>query len=188
MQQAKDPGRRDADRRGAGPAVSDFDPAAGVLTIRSGKFGKSRLVPLHPTATAALASYLSDRAALAPGPAGGHLFTSATGSQLKYSHVQRTYRQLTAQAGLTARSAACRPRIHDLRHSFAVASLLSWYRIRRRRPGPAAAGCRPSSATPTPTHLLVLLRFSGYSDARSFLRVRGPGPWLRRSGSYRLSE
>ena len=42
--------------------------------------------------------------------------------------VHRTYRRLTSQAGLTARSAACRPRLHDLRHSFAVASLLDWYR------------------------------------------------------------
>lgn len=42
--------------------------------------------------------------------------------------MHRTFRHLTRQAGITARSAACRPRIHDLRHSFAVATLLEWYR------------------------------------------------------------
>jgi integrase/recombinase XerD len=103
--------------------ISDFDQDAGILTIRRGKFGKARLLPLHPTTTAALGEYLRDRGQLQPGPASGHLFTSATGTRLDYNRVHRTYRRLTRQAGLTARSAACRPRLHDLRHSFAVASL-----------------------------------------------------------------
>ena len=108
--------------------ISDFDDDAGILTIRHGKFGKSRLLPLHPTTTTALTKYLAARGQLEPRPASGHLFTSVTGTPLDYTKVHRTYRRLTSQAGITARSAACRPRLHDLRHSFAVASLLDWYR------------------------------------------------------------
>jgi len=108
--------------------ISDFDATAGILTIRHGKFGKARLLPLHPTTTTALTRYLQARAQLRPEPASGHLFTSVTGTRLDYNKVHRTYRRLSGQAGLTARSATCRPRLHDLRHSFAVASLLDWYR------------------------------------------------------------
>jgi len=108
--------------------ISDFDDDAGILTVRHGKFGKARLLPLHPTTAAALTGYLAARGQLRPEPASGHLFTSVIGTPLDYNRVHRTYRRLTSQAGLTARSAACRPRLHDLRHSFAVASLLDWYR------------------------------------------------------------
>src|SRR5262249_26149016 len=59
---------------------------------------------------------------------------------------------------------------------------------RRRRRGQDAAAIGLPRAFPPLIDLLVLLRFSGYSDARSFLRVRGSGPWLTRSGDCRLSE
>ncbi|MHB8274617.1 MAG: HAMP domain-containing protein, partial [Dermatophilaceae bacterium] len=52
---------------------------------------------------------------------------------------------------------------------------------------PGRADVRPRPLQGRQRHLRTLLRFSGYSDARSFLRVRGPGPWLTRSGNYRLS-
>ena len=106
----------------------DFDQPAGVVTVREGKFGKSRLLPLHPTTTAGLRQYLQDRDRLCPFPASDALFISTTGTRLGYLRVHRTFRRLTHQAGLAARSATCRPRIHDLRHSFAVQTLLDWYR------------------------------------------------------------
>jgi integrase len=56
------------------------------------------------------------------------LFISPAGTRLIYCNVHATFRQLRADAGLTARSAACRPRVHDLRHRFAVQTLLDWYR------------------------------------------------------------
>jgi integrase/recombinase XerD len=108
--------------------TGDFDDAAGVLTVRAGKFGKSRLLPLHPTAATGLAQYLRTRHRLRPSPGSGALFLSSTGTRLSYNPVHRTFRRLTAQAGLDARSATCRPRLHDLRHSFAVATVLDWYR------------------------------------------------------------
>jgi integrase/recombinase XerD len=106
----------------------DFDAGRGILTVRDAKFGKSRLLPLHPTSTAALARYQQVRDHLLPVPVSDALFISSTGTRLDYPRVHRTFRHLTRQAGITARSAACRPRIHDLRHSFAVATLLECYR------------------------------------------------------------
>jgi integrase/recombinase XerD len=78
----------------------DLDAGPGLLTIRDGKFGKSRQLPLHD---------------------------SVTGTRLIYNNVHWTFHDLVKAAGLEPRSAACRPRIHDLRHTFAVASLSRWY-------------------------------------------------------------
>lgn len=106
----------------------DFDAAAGVLTVRHGKFGKARLLPLHPTAAAAVGAYQQARDRLRPQRASDALLISSTGTRLHYTRTWRTYRCLADQAGLSPRSPACRPRIHDLRHSFAVAALLDCYR------------------------------------------------------------
>jgi site-specific recombinase XerD len=108
--------------------TDDLDDYLGVLTVREGKFGKSRLLPLHPSSTTGLRQYLQTRNRLRPNRTSDALFISSTGTRLSYIAVHRTFRHLTRQAGLDARSAACRPRIHDLRHSFAVATLLDWYR------------------------------------------------------------
>jgi integrase/recombinase XerD len=106
---------------------ADFDDDDGVLTVRDTKFGKSRPLPLHPGTTAALRRYRHERDRLHPAGA-GPLFVSRTGTHLRYNRVWGTFRQITQQAGVNARSANCRPRIHDIRHSFAVATLLDWYR------------------------------------------------------------
>jgi integrase/recombinase XerD len=108
--------------------TGDFNAAEGVLTVRRGKFGKSRLLPLHPTATAAIDGYLATRSRLHPAPSSPALFISSAGTRMSYNRTHATFRQIAAQAGVTARSAACRPRIHDLRHSFAVQTLLDGYR------------------------------------------------------------
>jgi integrase/recombinase XerD len=98
-----------------------------LLRIRHSKFGKSRLLPLHPTTVAALRDYLKVRDELLPAPVSPALLISTAGTRLGYNNVWRTFHRLARQAGLTARSASCRPRIHDLRHSFAVATMLDWY-------------------------------------------------------------
>lgn len=92
--------------------------------MRGAKFGKTRQLPLHPTTVHALESYLRPRRREPGTPA---IFTSAAATRLSYCCVQSTFRQLTRQAGLQHRSASCRPRIHDLRHTFAVTSLLDAY-------------------------------------------------------------
>lgn len=105
----------------------DADLQAGVLTIRQSKFGKSRLVPLHPTTTVALRGYLRLRDRLHPDPSALAMFITPAGTRLMYCNVHATWKLLVASAGLQPRSASCRPRIHDLRHSFAVRSLLDAY-------------------------------------------------------------
>jgi integrase len=115
-----------------GEAISldqqDFDPVDGLLTVRQGKFGKSRELPLHPSAVTALGAYLNraDRprnAARAPA-----IFLSPRGTRLLYVNVQTTFQQLVRHVGITPRSAKCRPRLHDLRHGFAVNTILDAYR------------------------------------------------------------
>jgi integrase/recombinase XerD len=85
-------------------------------------------VPLHPSATLALSRYVDLRQRLLPRPASPALFLSTAGTRLLHSNISLTFARLAEQVGLTRRSAACRPRIHDLRHAFAVATVLGWYR------------------------------------------------------------
>jgi integrase/recombinase XerD len=101
--------------------VDDFDDVDGVLIVRNTKYGKTRQLPLHPTTVAALADYLQRRIAA---PATAAVFTSTAGTRLLYCNVQWTFQRLVATAGLQPRSGLCRPRIHDVRHSFAVHTLL----------------------------------------------------------------
>jgi integrase len=115
----------------AGEAISldrgDLDGEQGLLTIRGSKFGNSRQLPLHASVLRALAGYAGKRDRQLPRPASPALLVSLTGTRLIYKNVHRTFHQLTKAARLQPRSAACRPRIHDLRHTFAVTALARWY-------------------------------------------------------------
>jgi integrase len=117
---------------------SDFDANAGTLTVRNAKFGKSRELPLHPSTTAALTRYLSRRDRPTPVGRTAGLLVSTVGTRLCMSDVPTCFRALRARAGILPRSAACRPRLHDLRHSFAVRTLLDAYRT-DGDPGPRIA-------------------------------------------------
>jgi integrase len=92
------------------------------LLIRKSKFGKSRLIPLHGTTEAALERYRNTRASQ---PAFTQaVFVSKTGQALLYGTVWNAFRRLLTRAGLKAGSSGRpRPRMHDLRHTFAVRSL-----------------------------------------------------------------
>jgi len=106
----------------------DLDVRAGVVTVRDSKFGKSRELALHPTTVTALSEYRRIRDAHQHADVSDALLISPAGTRLIYCNVHTTFRQLRADAGLRPRSPACRPRIHDLRHRFAVQTLLDWYR------------------------------------------------------------
>ncbi len=84
-------------------------------------------MPLHPTTAAALARYLELRDELCPRRSSPALFVSGRGTRLLHSNIQLTFAGLTKRCGIARRSASCRPRVHDLRHAFAVTSLLHWY-------------------------------------------------------------
>ena len=107
---------------------NDVDVEAGLLLVRSTKFGKDRYLPLHPTTVAAVAGYLAGTDRRSPTAATAAVFTSMRGTRLRYGSARRTVLTLVEQAGLCARSASCRPTIHGLRHSFAVNTLLEAYR------------------------------------------------------------
>jgi integrase len=104
----------------------DLDAAAGLLTVRATKFRKSRQLPLHPTTLQALAGYqvLRDRLR----PASASLLVSTTGARLCHETVQPVFRLLLGQAGIGQGRPAPRATLHGLRHSFAVKTLLGWYR------------------------------------------------------------
>jgi integrase len=91
--------------------------AGGILHIRDTKFGKSRLVPLHATVAEALERYLHRRRLVAGSD--DHLFPSAKGKRLVSSTVNYTFRCVLRAANI-AQDRSRRPRIHDLRHSFAT--------------------------------------------------------------------
>lgn len=105
----------------------DLDPATAVLRIRRGKFDKQRQILLHPTSLDALATYAALRDRVAPVRPTTAMFVSAAGTRLLYCNVHATWKRLVEVAGLEPRSGRCRPRIHDLRHSFAVRSILEAY-------------------------------------------------------------
>ena len=105
----------------------DVDLDAGVLRVR-GKNDKWREVPLHPTTTRALADYARLRDDQWPAPKTSAFFVCSTGERLQKSVVHHTFPQLIRQVGLEGRGQRARPRPHDLRHAYAVHTLLDWYR------------------------------------------------------------
>lgn len=107
---------------------ADLDLDHGVLTVRDSKFGKSRELPLHGSTVRALDAYLQRRDRRRAAAATEAVFVSSVGSRLLYCNVDWTFLRLVERAGLRPRSASCRPRLHDLRHSFAVRTVLDWYR------------------------------------------------------------
>jgi integrase/recombinase XerD len=106
----------------------DVDLDTGVLTVRDSKFGKSRTVPVHLTTLGALRIYHARRDQLCPAPAGPAFFVCTRGTRLDACNTSRTFAELLAAAGISAPAGVRRPRLHDLRHSFTVATLLDWYR------------------------------------------------------------
>lgn len=105
----------------------DADLDDGVLTVRHSKHGKSRLVPLHPTTTAALRVYARRRDELCPHPVAPAFLLSGAGTRLNHTNASSTYAGLLIETGIAIPPGRRRPRLTDLRHSFAVATLVSWY-------------------------------------------------------------
>jgi integrase/recombinase XerD len=118
--------------------AKDIDWSEGVLTIRGTKFGKSRLVPLHPSTQKVLLAYAERRDRFLEKKPISYFLVSSRGTRLDGGDVRRTFYQLSRQIGLRAVSASHGPRLHDFRHRFAVETLLRWYRkgkdVERRLP------------------------------------------------------
>ncbi len=116
----------------------DVDLDEGLLTIRNTKFGKSRQLPLHPTTAEALAGYARRRDQRRLKPKSPSFFTSAIGTRLLRDNVSTVFPRLVRETGLASPDLQRAPRLHDLRHTFAVRSVIGWYRdgadVERRLP------------------------------------------------------
>jgi integrase len=148
----------------------DADLDAGVLTVRNGKHGKSRLVPVHDTAARALRDYLRVRDRLCPDVSTPAVLISPAGTRLLYCNVHATWKKLAASAGLRPRSGSCRPRIHDLRHSFAVRTMLDAY----------------ESGLDGQATLSVLSTYLGHADPKATYWYLSASPELMAAAGRRL--
>jgi site-specific recombinase XerD len=132
--------------------VQDVDFERRLLVIRQTKFYKTRLVPFGPKLEALLKAYLQLKAqhwgSFAPE---APLFSLRGGRAINPCTVSQTFHQLLPRLSLDIPPGCSRPRLHDLRHAFAVGALLRWYR----------SGADPQA------HLLALATFLGHVDVNS---------------------
>jgi integrase/recombinase XerD len=105
----------------------DVNPRKAVLMV-TGKNDHTRMVPLHATTAAMLSGYAARRDRLCPAPVSPAFFLTSTGRRVQQGGVQQTFARLLVAANIHTPPGRRRPRIHDLRHTFAVNALIGWYR------------------------------------------------------------
>lgn len=109
--------------------LTNVDLTAGILTIRESKFYKTRLVPMSPALTGALGDYVARRAKEHPTQSDAALFLTRTETPLARHTAENVFSRLRVRAGVLLQDGGrYQPRLHDLRHAFAVHRLVSWYR------------------------------------------------------------
>lgn len=107
--------------------IDDIDVVSGLLTIRNGKLGRSRLVPIHASTYTVLADYVERRARFFDRPISPYVFVSNRGQRIDTSVVHRVFYALSHQVGLRPQVGGHGPRLHDFRHRFATRVLTRWY-------------------------------------------------------------
>jgi integrase len=127
--------------------LRDFMPDG--LVIRESKFKKSRLLPLHDTTRAALEQYLRQRRRVAGDDP--HLFVSRRGRELSPTIVVETFNEVVKAAGIPREPGRPRPRLMDLRHTFAVRGLET---------------C-PDSRDQVGRHMVALMTYLGHAKVES---------------------
>jgi site-specific recombinase XerD len=151
----------------------DVDLERQLLVIRDTKFSKSRLVPFGPRIGQLLEDYLESRAASYGQLSVDALLLSFGGSKaISPTAICGTFHRLCDRLKLPILPGASRPRVHDLRHSFAVGTLLRWYR----------EGIDPSS------RLLHLSTFLGHADPASTAVYLTITPELLAQASWRFER
>jgi site-specific recombinase XerD len=109
--------------------IGDIDEDRGALFIRQTKFFKERYVPYGPRLARHIASYLEARRAMAPEPRKEDaVFIGWAGRPVTIDRIRRHFKEVMIAAGIAPVNGAALPRVHDLRHTFAVHRLLRWYR------------------------------------------------------------
>jgi integrase/recombinase XerD len=109
----------------------DVDLDEGILRIRRTKFGKSRLVAVHDSTRQVLAEYARERDRIVRRPAAPAFFLSEGGDRVTACAARFNFAKVSREVGLRAPTAGRHgrgPRLHDMRHRFAVCTLLRWYR------------------------------------------------------------
>lgn len=130
--------------------LGDVDLTARTLVVRRTKFGKDRLVPFGPRLAGELEAYLAMRRK-GRTPVDAAVFPGVRGAALSTNSMRRVFGRLCREVGVGRSESGAPPRVHDLRHSFAVATLLHWYE----------AGINPT------TKLLQLSTFLGHSKIKA---------------------
>lgn len=130
--------------------LGDVDLSARTLLVRRTKFGKDRLVPFGPGLAHELEAYLMMRRSRRT-PASAAVFPGVRGDALSTNSMRRVFGRLCREVGVGTSESGAPPRVHDLRHSFAVATLLHWYE----------AGINPTGK------LLQLSTFLGHSKIKA---------------------
>jgi integrase len=105
----------------------DLDRHRSLLTVQRGKFGKSRALPLQASTMAALHDYARLRDRLCPRRGSASFFVSSTGTRVIHQNFHHVFLRLVRRGGIGGPGPR-RPRLHDLRHTFAVKTLRDWYR------------------------------------------------------------
>ena len=153
--------------------LRDVDLTGGVLTIRNGKFGRDRLVPLHPSTRKMLAEYLAKRQRHWAGRSvSPYFFVSSWGNRLDSGAIHRAFYAASRRIGLRGVSDSHGPRLHDLRHRFASRTLWRWHR----------AGQEPERRLPV---LSAFLGHVHWSDTFWYLSAT---PELMRGAMRRLER
>jgi integrase len=104
--------------------IGDIDLGQCLLTIRHGKFGKARVLALRPSTAVALRRYIHDARRALRDDAASPIFLSTRGRRLSYPATRHAFHQACSAARIVAPP----PRLHDLRHSFAVQRVVGWYK------------------------------------------------------------
>jgi integrase len=144
----------------------------GVLALRVSKFDKSRDVPLHASTLSVLRAYDRLRDELCTQPTTPSFFVSMRRGRLHYRTVNGTFVGLVPQANISRPSVHSRPRLHDLRHSFAVSTLCAWYR----------------AGLDVQVHLPLLSTYLGHVDPKSTYWYLSAAPELLAFAGERLEQ
>lgn len=148
----------------------DADLREGILTVRQAKFGKSRLVPLHASTRDMLSHYAGQRDRAFKTPMTPSFFVSGRGRRLSRSSVKWTFVKLSRRIGLRSPTDRRGPRIHDLRHGFAIRTLLGLYR----------------TTEDVEPHIATLATYLGHANVVNTYWYLSATPELLRLASMRL--
>lgn len=152
--------------------IKDVDLKNGILTIYKTKFGKSRLVPIHPSTQRVLQQYEYQRDRIYPNPRDPNFFISDLGTKLTGDIVRWTFVKLSRRIGLRGSFDSHGPRLHDFRHGFAVRTILNWYR----------------AGVDVERHILKLATYLGHTHVNDTYWYLSAVPELMQLAAMRLDQ